>query len=41
MIWIIIILAIEFTILMAFAFFIYSIVKKDVKRYRQQEHLPL
>lgn len=38
---IILILAIEFTVLFSFAFFIYRIVQKDIKRYRRGEYLPL
>jgi hypothetical protein len=37
---IIIILTIEFSVLISFAFMIYRIVKKDLKRY-EREHLPL
>ena len=34
---IILILAIEFTLFLTFAFFIYRLVKKDIKRYRKRE----
>ena len=39
MIVIITILATEFTILAGFIWFIHRMVQKDIKRYRQQEHL--
>jgi len=38
---ILIILAIEFTILISFALFIYKIVNKDIKQYEREKHLPL
>ncbi len=38
---IILILSIEFSVFVLFLFFIYRLVKKDIKKYRQQEHLPL
>lgn len=34
---IILILAVEFSVFLAFAFFIYRLVKKDIKRYRRRE----
>ena len=38
---IILILVIEFTVLFGFLFFIYRMVKRDIKRYRRQERLPM
>jgi hypothetical protein len=39
--WIIIILTIEFLVLISFAVFIYTIVRKDIKRYNKRDQLPL
>ena len=33
------ILAIEFSVFLAFVIFIYRLVKRDIKRYRQHEHM--
>jgi hypothetical protein len=38
---IILILSIEFSVFVLFLFFIYRLVKKDIKKYRQKEPLPL